>query len=265
MPPVSEQGLAPLQWDDSLAQAARAHAELLLQNGQLSHQLPGEASLAARAAQAGAHFQAIAENIAEAPSVESIQNSWMNSPPHRANILDPNLNAVGFGVLGHGSYFYAVADFSHAVPIRSFEEVESAIGKLLLARGIQVRRIRARTPDKPARWSTGPRAGRSRFLSCAGKAPTCRGCQTVLKTDSGRTATVRRRSAPAPAPTRRVASPLIASPYCSIDRLLHTADHGIRPCQIFDHPLSFLDRELAMSSPLPGPITWVNFDAARRI
>ena len=133
----SEQGLAPLQWDDSLAQAARAHADLLLQNGQLSHQFPGEASLAVRAAQAGAHFQAIAENIAEAPGVDSIQNSWMNSPPHRANILDPNLNAVGFAVLGHGSYFYAVADFSHAVPIRSFEEVESAIGKLLLARGIR--------------------------------------------------------------------------------------------------------------------------------
>ena len=133
----SEQGLAPLRWDDSLAQAARGHADLLLQTGQFSHELPGEASLAVRAAQAGAHFQTIAENIAEGPGVDSIQNSWMNSPPHRANILDPNLNAVGFAVVGHGSYFYAVADFSRAVPMLSFEEVESAVGKLLLARGIR--------------------------------------------------------------------------------------------------------------------------------
>ena len=61
----SEQGLAPLQWDDSLAQAARAHADLMLQTGQFSHQVSGEADLSVRAAQAGAHFQAIAENIAE--------------------------------------------------------------------------------------------------------------------------------------------------------------------------------------------------------
>jgi Cysteine-rich secretory protein family len=133
----SEQGLAPLHWDLSLAQAARAHADLLLQTGQFSHEVPGEASLAVRAAQAGAHFQTIAENIAEGPSADSIQRSWMNSPPHRANILDPNLNAVGFAVLGHGSYFYAVADFSHAVPMLSFEEIETAVGKLLLARGIR--------------------------------------------------------------------------------------------------------------------------------
>jgi Cysteine-rich secretory protein family len=133
----SEHRLAPLQWDDSLAQAARSHAELLLQTGQFSHELPREASLAVRAAQAGAHFQAIAENIAEGPGVDSIQRSWMNSPPHRANILDTNLNSVGFAVVGHGSYFYAVADFSRTVPILSFEEVESAVGKLLLARGIR--------------------------------------------------------------------------------------------------------------------------------
>lgn len=133
----SEQGLAPLQWDESLARAAHAHAELMLETGQFSHELPGEASLAVRAAQAGAHFQAIAENIAEGPGVDSIQHSWMNSPPHRANILDANLNAVGFAVVGHGSYFYAVADFSRAVAIQSLDQVEAAVGKLLLARGIQ--------------------------------------------------------------------------------------------------------------------------------
>ncbi len=73
----SEQGLAPMQWDDSLARAARAHAELLLQNGQLSHQFPGESGLAIRVAQAGTHFQTVAENIAEGPGVDSVQKQWM--------------------------------------------------------------------------------------------------------------------------------------------------------------------------------------------
>ena len=69
--------------------------------------------------------------------MDSIQNSWMNSPPHRANILNPNLNAVGFAVVQHGGYLYAVADFSRTVAVLSFDEVEAAVGKLLLAHGIQ--------------------------------------------------------------------------------------------------------------------------------
>jgi len=133
----SEQGLAPLKWDDALAQAARAHAELLLQNGQLSHQFPGEPGLALRVAQAGAHFQTVAENVAEGPGIDSIQRGWMNSPPHRANILDPGLNAVGFGIVQHGDVLYAVADFARAVPSLSFDQVEAAVAKLLAAQGVQ--------------------------------------------------------------------------------------------------------------------------------
>jgi Cysteine-rich secretory protein family len=134
----SAHGLSLLKWDDRLAEAARIHAGWMLEGGQLSHQLPAEPSLAVRAAQAGAHFQAIAENIADGPDMTSIQNGWMHSPPHRANILDPNLNAVGFAVIQHNSYFYAVADFSRTVPTLSLEEVEAAVGKLLVARGVRI-------------------------------------------------------------------------------------------------------------------------------
>ncbi len=56
----------------------------------LSHQLPGEPGMADRASQAGARFSSLAENVAEGPSAESIHRQWMNSPPHRANLLDPN-------------------------------------------------------------------------------------------------------------------------------------------------------------------------------
>jgi len=134
----SEQGLSPLQWDDSLAQAAKAHAALILQNSQLSHQYSGEADVTARAGQAGAHFQTIAENMAQGSSADSIQKEWMNSPPHRANILDANLNAVAFSVVKRGDTLYAVADFAHILPSLSNDQVEAAIAKLLTARGIQI-------------------------------------------------------------------------------------------------------------------------------
>src|SRR5271168_4744405 len=138
----TQQGLTPLQWDDALAQAAQAHAELLVQNDRLSHQFPGEANLALRAAQAGAHFQAVAENIAVGAGVESIQKGWMESPPHRANILDPNLNAVGFAVVQRSGFLYAVADFARSVPSLSLDQVEAAIAKLLASRGLQINPLR---------------------------------------------------------------------------------------------------------------------------
>ena len=31
-------------------------------------------------------------------TAQDVMTSWMNSPPHRANILDPNLTHLGVGV-----------------------------------------------------------------------------------------------------------------------------------------------------------------------
>jgi hypothetical protein len=134
----AEDGLPALQWDETLAAAARAHAALMVQNPQLSHQYPGEADLAPRAAQAGAHFQTIAENIAIGPSAEVIQKEWMKSPQHRANILDPNLNSIGVAVVERSGYLYAVADFDRNVPNLNLEQVEETIGKLIAAQGVQM-------------------------------------------------------------------------------------------------------------------------------
>src|SRR5437016_3271624 len=83
------QGLAPLHWNANLAAAAHAHALLMAQRNTLSHQFSGEAPLQDRARSAGARFTVVAENVAEGPSAEMIHASWMHSPPHRANLLDP--------------------------------------------------------------------------------------------------------------------------------------------------------------------------------
>ena len=49
-------GLAVLQWDEHAANAARAHAQLLAENGKLSHQFAGEISLPERLGATGARF-----------------------------------------------------------------------------------------------------------------------------------------------------------------------------------------------------------------
>src|SRR6266478_3031180 len=89
------QQLPPLKWNSELAEAARQHALLMAKQDNLSHQLPGEPPLAQRAAQAGARFSEIGENIAVGPRVQSIHTGWMHSPGHRANILDVHFTALG--------------------------------------------------------------------------------------------------------------------------------------------------------------------------
>jgi hypothetical protein len=124
-------GLQPLHWDASLAAAAQAHAERMAGESTLSHEYPGEGDVSQRAARAGAHFQAIAENIATGPSPEAIEAEWMNSTPHRRNILDPQMNAIGVGVVARRGNYYAVEDFSQAAEELTPEQVEHRIGALL--------------------------------------------------------------------------------------------------------------------------------------
>ena len=131
------QGLQALQWDPALAKAASAHAQLMVQQKQLSHQYPGEPGLTERAAQADAHFRAIAENIAMGPNPAAIEKQWMHSVPHRTNILDPRMNSIGVAVVEQNGYDYAVEDFSDGVKPLTSGQIEQQVGQLLSSKGIQ--------------------------------------------------------------------------------------------------------------------------------
>ena len=108
------QGLAPLRWDESLATAARRHAEVMAEHRSAQHGFEGEPSLSARVKQAGVHFSWLAENVIQGPSPEFIHEQFMKSPPHRANILDRDMDSIGVGVVEQGGQLFAVEDFSQA-------------------------------------------------------------------------------------------------------------------------------------------------------
>ncbi len=131
------QGLPALQWDEALASAAREHALRMAQRNTLSHQLPGEPAVQDRATRAGARFSLIAENIAVAPTPATIHSAWMQSPHHRENILDPELNVVGIAVIKGGDGLFAVQDFSQSVANLSVNQQEQVIIANLHARGLR--------------------------------------------------------------------------------------------------------------------------------
>jgi uncharacterized protein YkwD len=108
--------LPPLKWSATLASAARVHAQKMAQKNTLSHQFPGEMDLGMRIRVAGVRFRSVAENVAQGPSAAVVHKEWMNSPPHRANLLDPELDSIGVAVVERNGQLFAVQDFSQANP-----------------------------------------------------------------------------------------------------------------------------------------------------
>ena len=109
-------GLGPLEWNEQVAAAARAHTRLLAENANLSHQFPGEASLPERIGATGVRFTVAAENVARAEWLEDVHPALMGSSGHRANMLSPRYNAVGIGVIEEKGRIFVTQDFIFLVP-----------------------------------------------------------------------------------------------------------------------------------------------------
>lgn len=131
-------GAKPLQWDASLAEAARLHCLRMVAEGPIAHRYGDEGSLSERAAQAGAHFSLIEENVAFAPTPAEIHEAWMNSPGHRANLLNPQVNRVGVAVVASRDGLYVVADYARAVPMLTRAQVEATVTALVRVSGVAI-------------------------------------------------------------------------------------------------------------------------------
>jgi uncharacterized protein YkwD len=122
-------GLPTLEWNDLAADAARKHARLLADHGDLSHQFSGEPSLPERLGATGVRFTNAAENVARTEYIEDVHLALMNSPGHRANILSSKYNAVGIGVVEEKGRIYVTQDFLFRVPVYTEEQFGSAFAE----------------------------------------------------------------------------------------------------------------------------------------
>jgi hypothetical protein len=131
-------GAGPLEWDASLGEAARQHCLRMAAEGPIAHRYGGEPSLEQRAAQAGAHFSLIEENVAVASHAALIHQGWMESPGHRENLLNPKVDRVGIAVVASRGVLYAVADYEKAVQVLTPPQVEATVGNLIRAHGLSL-------------------------------------------------------------------------------------------------------------------------------
>ncbi len=94
----TEAGCAAVTADPALAAVARAHSADMRDRGYFSHTNLEGLSPFDRAEAAGLSH-ARAENIAAGqPDAAAVMTAWLNSPGHRANILNCSLSTLGVGV-----------------------------------------------------------------------------------------------------------------------------------------------------------------------
>ena len=119
-------GLPPLRENFQLTHAAEYRANDMIRNSYYAHvnpvtgENPGDAIK-----QANYQFKSYAENIAMGnwQSNGHIVDGWINSPGHRANIVNPDIREIGVAIvkdnttpLGRPSVYYGVQLFASPMP-----------------------------------------------------------------------------------------------------------------------------------------------------
>lgn len=91
-------GISAVSGLDSLNKVAAAKATDMRANNYFSHTSPTYGSPFDMMASFGVTYRAAGENIAMGQrSAEEVMTAWMNSPGHRANILNKDFNYIGVG------------------------------------------------------------------------------------------------------------------------------------------------------------------------
>lgn len=101
-----EAGLTELKTDWELSRIARYKSQDMRQNGYFSHTSPTYGTPFEMIKAFGLSYKTAGENIAYGQRTpQEVMNAWMNSPGHRANILNAGFTRIGVGYEPNGNYW----------------------------------------------------------------------------------------------------------------------------------------------------------------
>ena len=100
----AKNGVAPLAWSVEIVGGARKHAADMWVRHYFGHVSPEGDDVGDRLNKARIDYGFAGENLALAPTVVTAMNGLLNSPGHRANILEAKFKKVGIGVIDNGFY-----------------------------------------------------------------------------------------------------------------------------------------------------------------
>lgn len=100
----TKRGLQVLKADPEIAVVARKHSADMFSRGYFSHYTPEGTDPFTRMKKGHVRFLTAGENLALAQTLTIAHNGLMNSPGHRANILNPAFGRLGISILDGGVY-----------------------------------------------------------------------------------------------------------------------------------------------------------------
>lgn len=102
----TQNGLSPLTENWQLSRVARYKSQDMAENGYFSHTSPTYGSPFQMMKQFGITYRSAGENIAKGYSTaQAVVDAWMNSPGHRANILNASYTQIGVGYVSNGNHW----------------------------------------------------------------------------------------------------------------------------------------------------------------
>lgn len=106
-----QNGYAALVEDGALSEAAAVRAREIARS--FSHTRPSGASFSSALSESGVSYLRAGENIASGQkSASEVVNAWMNSPGHRANILNSSYSRIGSASVNIDGTLYWVQLFA---------------------------------------------------------------------------------------------------------------------------------------------------------
>jgi uncharacterized protein YkwD len=102
----AQAGLSPLVVNTNLGSAAQSYSALMASTNCFGHTCGPVPDFSQRLVQAGyTGWTALGENVAAGQqTADDVFTSWMNSPGHKANILNSSFREIGVGMAKGGSY-----------------------------------------------------------------------------------------------------------------------------------------------------------------
>lgn len=102
----TKNGLAPFQIDEELSKVAREKSRDMSAKNYFDHNSPTYGSPFDMMKSYGISYRAAGENIAKGQRTpQEVVNAWMNSPGHRANILNSSFTHIGVGFVEQGNHW----------------------------------------------------------------------------------------------------------------------------------------------------------------
>ncbi len=102
----AKQGLAPLTLDTELSKVARIKSQDMQNKNYFDHNSPTYGSPFDMMKSFGISYTSAGENIAMGQKTpEQVVQAWMDSPGHRANIMNSSFTHIGVGYVASGNYW----------------------------------------------------------------------------------------------------------------------------------------------------------------